>query len=351
MSNADIHRAPSRGRFFLALACSVLVLSVASAAFASPVDDKRKKAAQIASEIESNGDKISAMSESYNQTQIQLSSLRSSVVDAQAQLDAAEAQNEEVRSRVSKRAVAMYADTGDTEDSLNTKVDADRKDRYADIASGNDSTTLQQLAITKETVTERKESLEKELSSISAQEAKLTEQKKALESANAQQEALLKQTKGELATLIAQQQAAAAAKAKTTKKPKTSSSSNAQLPTNLPSPSPKAAAAIEFARQQIGKPYRYAAVGPDSYDCSGLTMKAYAAAGISMPHYSGAQYSMFPKVPESMLQPGDLVFRGAGGSQHVGIYIGNGLMIHAPQTGDVVKIAGIGRTIGGARPG
>ena len=80
-------------------------------------------------------------------------------------------------------------------------------------------------------------------------------------------------------------------------------------------------------------------------------MMAYRAAGISMPHYSGAQYSMFPKVSQSQLQPGDLVFRGAGGSAHVAIYIGNGMIITAPQTGDVVKIASMGRIIGGARPG
>lgn len=353
MSNADMYRAPSRGRFFLALACAVLILSVASAAVANPIDDKRKKAAALAAEIESNGDKISGLSESYNYTQIKLGNLKSSVSEAQAQLDAAQAQNDEVRARVSKRAVTMYAASTDTQDEPATKADVQRRDRYADIATGSDSSTLQQLIVTKETVTERKASLEKELTTISAQEAKLAEQKRALESANAQQQALLNQTKGELATLIAQQQAAALARAKAATKTKTKAkagSSNQTLPTNLPPPSPRAAAAIEFARQQLGKPYVYAATGPNSYDCSGLTMRAYGAAGLSLPHYSGAQYAMFPHVPESMLQPGDLVFRGAGGSQHVGLYIGNGLMIHAPHTGDVVKIAPIGRIIGGARP-
>jgi cell wall-associated NlpC family hydrolase len=81
-------------------------------------------------------------------------------------------------------------------------------------------------------------------------------------------------------------------------------------------------------------------------------MAAYAAAGIRMPHYSGAQYSSLPHVPLDAMLPGDLVFWGSGGGSHVGIYVGNGLMIHAPHTGDVVKIAAVyGRPVGAARPG
>lgn len=349
-----MNRAPSRGRLLFLIATVLVLLSVATqAAFASPVDDKRRKAAQIAAQIETNGDKISAMAESYNYTRIQLDNLRSSVAGAQSQLESAEIQNTEVRARVQKRALTMYSASNETDDLPVARVNEKRKDQYADIATGNDTSTIRQLQVTKETVSERKAELEKQLASISDQEKKLVDQKRALESANAAQQALLNQTKGEIATLIAQQQAARARVAATTATTprKSSGASNQSLPTNLPAPSPKAAIAIEFARQQLGKPYRYAAVGPNSYDCSGLTMKAYAAAGLSMPHYSGAQYAMFPKVPESMLQPGDLVFRGPGGSQHVGLYIGNGLMIHAPQTGDVVKIAPIRNIIGGARPG
>jgi cell wall-associated NlpC family hydrolase len=70
-----------------------------------------------------------------------------------------------------------------------------------------------------------------------------------------------------------------------------------------------------------------------------------------MPHYSGAQYARFPKVPLNQLQPGDLVFRGPGGSRHVALYIGGGMVIHAPQTGDVVKIAPMGSVMGAVRPG
>ena len=121
---------------------------------------------------------------------------------------------------------------------------------------------------------------------------------------------------------------------------------------NVPVNGGGASAAIAYARSQLGKPYCYAGSGPACFDCSGLTMRAWGAAGVSMPHYSGAQYSMFPHVPLSAMQPGDLVFWGPGGSDHVGLYIGGGQMIAAPHTGDVVKIQAVyGSPVGAARPG
>jgi cell wall-associated NlpC family hydrolase len=95
--------------------------------------------------------------------------------------------------------------------------------------------------------------------------------------------------------------------------------------------------AVEFAYAQLGKPYVYGASGPDSYDCSGLTMASWAFAGISIPRTSYEQWDALPHVPMSQIQPGDiLVFNGAG---HVGIYVGHGELIDAPHTGlDVEKI-------------
>ncbi|MBK5286865.1 MAG: C40 family peptidase [Acidimicrobiia bacterium] len=102
--------------------------------------------------------------------------------------------------------------------------------------------------------------------------------------------------------------------------------------------SPGAATAVAFARAQLGKPYVFATSGPNTFDCSGLTMAAWAAAGVRMPHYSGSQATMFARVSYAQLQPGDIVAF-YGDLHHVGLYIGGGMMIHAPQTGDVVKIA------------
>jgi cell wall-associated NlpC family hydrolase len=97
---------------------------------------------------------------------------------------------------------------------------------------------------------------------------------------------------------------------------------------------------VAEARRQLGKPYHWGAAGPDSFDCSGLTMWAWRAAGVALAHYSGAQYSATTHIPLSELQPGDLVFFYSDLS-HVGIYVGGGQMIHAPQTGDVVRYASI----------
>lgn len=119
-----------------------------------------------------------------------------------------------------------------------------------------------------------------------------------------------------------------------------------------PPPSSKGAVAVAYARAQLGKPYVFATSGPNTFDCSGLTMAAWAAAGVRMPHYSGSQATMFPKVGWDQLQPGDIVVF-YDDLHHVGLYIGGGMMIHAPQTGDVVKIAPAWRTTfqWGVRPG
>jgi len=121
---------------------------------------------------------------------------------------------------------------------------------------------------------------------------------------------------------------------------------------DVPSTSPGAATAVRAALSQLGVAYRFAAASPGvAFDCSGLTMWAWAQAGVSLPHFAAAQYAMLPHVPRDQLQPGDLVFFYSDLS-HVGIYIGNGQFVHAPRTGDVVKISPLaGRNfVGAARP-
>jgi len=104
-----------------------------------------------------------------------------------------------------------------------------------------------------------------------------------------------------------------------------------------------ARAAILFARAQLGEPYVWGAAGPDSWDCSGLTMMAWQQGGISLPHYSAAQYQQTKHISAGQLQPGDLVFWGTSPNtiHHVALYIGNGQIIQAPHTGDVVKVSSL----------
>lgn len=109
-----------------------------------------------------------------------------------------------------------------------------------------------------------------------------------------------------------------------------------------PAPTGGAASAIAFARAQLGDPYVWGAAGPDSWDCSGLTMMAWAAAGVSLPHYSVAQYDATTPISAADLRPGDLVFWGSTSSPgsifHVALYAGDGMIIHAPRTGRPVTL-------------
>jgi cell wall-associated NlpC family hydrolase len=95
--------------------------------------------------------------------------------------------------------------------------------------------------------------------------------------------------------------------------------------------------ALRAALTQRGKPYVWGAAGPDSYDCSGLIVWAFAQEGISLPHYTGDQWNAGMHVSRADLEPGDLVFFFADIS-HVGLYLGNGLMVDAPSTGQVVQV-------------
>ncbi len=118
-------------------------------------------------------------------------------------------------------------------------------------------------------------------------------------------------------------------------------------------PAPNANVAIAWAEAQIGKPYQWGGAGPNSFDCSGLVMDAWGAAGVSFPHLAQDQYAMTTPVSISQLLPGDLVFFGTPSDvYHVGIYVGGGEMVDAPETGQNVMIQSIYETdlLSGGRP-
>ncbi|WP_399887738.1 NlpC/P60 family protein [Streptomyces sp. BBFR51] len=110
------------------------------------------------------------------------------------------------------------------------------------------------------------------------------------------------------------------------------------LPAPAQAPNSRAAAAVAYAHQKLGSPYVWGATGPNAFDCSGLTQAAYRAAGVSLPRTTYAQIDAGRRVPRSELRPGDLVFFYSGIS-HVGIYIGKGQMIHAPNPSAPVRVA------------
>ncbi|TMR04244.1 NlpC/P60 family protein [Nonomuraea turkmeniaca] len=117
----------------------------------------------------------------------------------------------------------------------------------------------------------------------------------------------------------------------------------------------KARKAVAVAKNQIGDPYRYGATGPGSFDCSGLTQFVWKKAGVKIPRVAASQFAgIKKKVSWKNLQPGDLMFfRGLG---HVGLYVGNGKMLHSPRTGERVRIDKLSSWrkasfVGAVRPG
>lgn len=124
-------------------------------------------------------------------------------------------------------------------------------------------------------------------------------------------------------------------------------------PRPAPAPNPGAQTAVDAALTQVGKPYQWGAEGPDSYDCSGLTLWAWAHAGVPLPHNSGMQQAAITPVSRDDIQPGDLLFYGSP-VHHVSMYIGNGQMVEAPYTGQFVRVVSADRWsdfVGAGRPG
>ncbi|MFJ4689851.1 NlpC/P60 family protein [Streptomyces sp. NPDC088766] len=211
------------------------------------------------------------------------------------------------------------------------------------------SRSLQTLTDSQNDLRTAKAAVQKKLGSARALLSQLTAEEKAR---LAKIEERKRQEAARKAAELAEQQAAqAAAQQESAGSPDpagTGTSTSSSSPSNSPSTSTstststdssyatKAEKALAFARAQIGKPYVWGATGPDSYDCSGLTQAAWKAAGVSLPRVTYDQVNAGTTVSLSAAQPGDLVFFYADVT-HVGIYIGNGMMIHAPKPGAYVR--------------
>ena len=177
----------------------------------------------------------------------------------------------------------------------------------------------------------RRQATEKRAAEVAATQKKLAAEKATIDKKFAEAKSLL-------GKLEAQQREALTSRS-TTRTPSVPASGNA-------------AAAVQYAMAQVGKAYVYGAAGPNAFDCSGLTMMAWAQAGVALPHSSSAQYSSGPHIAESDLQPGDLVFYYSPIS-HVGMYIGNGMIVNAENPSAGVKVTSLHEMpyVGAVRPG
>ncbi|MFG2458848.1 NlpC/P60 family protein [Streptomyces sp. NPDC048523] len=194
------------------------------------------------------------------------------------------------------------------------------------------SQSLQALTDTQSNLRTAKATVQKKLADARGLLSELTAQEKARLAAiekREQQEAARK------AAELARQQAAAEKAAQETAQKATGPQESTSTAADS-SYATRAAKALAFARAQIGKPYVWGATGPDSYDCSGLTQAAWKAAGVDLPRVTYDQVGAGTTVSLADAQPGDLVFF-YGDISHVGLYIGNGMMIHAPKPGAYVR--------------
>lgn len=386
----------SRSGAAAALVVAITIAGIASTvpASAAPGDDlaaKRARAEQLQAEIARNGTRISQLDEAYNEARIEIERARAGVAQTQQQLQAARARADDIAAQVAGRAARLYmgAGTGGALPTLDVDdvTDLGSRSKYGAAAADHDEQLLDALAAARQDLEAARADFERRRSEAEAERAKLADTRDALAAAQAEQQELLAQVEGEIGRLVAeieaQRRAEEEARARAeferraheaqrratstapaqpaapgTSRPSAPTQGPASPPSPAPAPPPVAAPgpnaqkAVDVALAQLGKPYRYAASGPDAFDCSGLTMFAWAAAGVQLPHSSRAQYASLPKVSQDQLAPGDLVFYGSP-IHHVGMYIGGGQYVHAPQTGDVVKVSSIYRRdwAGAARPG
>ena len=375
-------------RFGIATLISLVALGagLVSTAHADPIADEQAKAATIQNAIETNGERISALSEQYDGAQLKLQQAEQNIANTNAQIAVDQQQVLLLRRAIQTRARGLYEQAADGQSVASLDLhDAQQLltgTQYANAEAKSAQQQVQQLIAATANLGHQQQAQKAAAAEAADEAQQINKTAQQLQNANQQQYATLAQVQGTLQQLVTADQnrqetqnlaqaqarygttpgagtatpstgAAGSSAAATTPLPPSPGSNAAPSPPAFTAPpgGSGAAVAIAFARAQLGKPYQYAAAGPNAYDCSGLTMAAWGAAGVRLPHYSGAQYAMLPHVPLSAMIPGDLIFWGPGGSQHVAIYIGGGLMIAAPTTGDVVKIQAIwGSPIGAARP-
>jgi cell wall-associated NlpC family hydrolase len=360
----------------LALGATTISAPSASASPQSDLAGKMQQARQLEAQIQANSDRADVLDEQYLQAQTAVEAAKQQIADAEAGIASARAQEAKLRSQLGGRAALLYIGAGNG-DPLNINAtnvqELGSRAKYGEAAAETDNKMIDQLGILDEQLQIQEKALEGQKAEAQKREDEADAARKAIERVSAQMQHVLDSTRSDIRSLAnkieqdriraeaaaararvqaaeaAQRAAAAAAAANTGGGGLSNGASSVDVgvdPGSIPAPSSGASAAIAYAREQIGKPYIYAGTGPDGYDCSGLTMMAWAQGGVSMAHGSQSQYLSFPHVPISALQPGDLVFFGSSGpsNHHVGLYIGGGTMIEAPHTGAYVRYSTIYRS-------
>ncbi|MFB9832555.1 C40 family peptidase [Actinoallomurus acaciae] len=317
-----------RGGITALLVSAALLLPASGASAAgSSAATARKKLDKLNSQVDK-------LANQYDKAETELTAAKKHLAAINKQLKTEQPQYQSLRVRVAQMAVAAYKNgtLDDTALAASKDPDAALQDMstFAEL-SRNQSQAVTALLASAQRLQRDREEARSTLRTITTSAAALKKKKTVVEKAIAEQKALL-------------------AKAGSSSGGTNSGSSGG--PTG--SVSGQAGKAVSYAKAQLGKPYVFGGTGPSGYDCSGLTMMAWRAAGVSLPRVVPDQYNAIRHVAKSDLRPGDLVFFDSLG--HEGIYVGGGRFIHAPHTGTDVQYASMSNSywvshfVGAGRP-
>ena len=349
------------------VAAIVLFGAVAGAtlppAFADVIGDKQGQAKALSDQIDALGRKQSALGEQYNAAVLAANATAAKVSKGQVAVSAAQDKAMAARGALQVNALDAYIHGGSLIALAARNGKAGQADggllasEYVNTLAATQNEALDNFRNAATTARE----LTAQLQTLQAQQAKAASvtdsARRAAQASSQQLIQTLSKVKGDIATLVAQADAAKQAAALQAAQAAAAQAAQALVApvaaalggghsiagaaaklSSAPIPvGPGAAGAIAAAKSRLGMPYVWGAAGPDAFDCSGLIMWAWAQAGVGLPHFSGAMYASTQHIPISALQPGDLVFPSNPGD-HVAMYIGGGQVIESPHSGAVVHI-------------
>lgn len=326
---------PSRARATLFGAAATAAATVGITAATASADPRPSKE-EVQERVDELYEEAEEVTEQYNGTREQQERLQEQVNELQDSTARAQQELNELRATLGSFASAQYRNGG-LDPSVQLFLASD-PDAYLDQAStldrisGRQAEMLRLIEDRQRTLDQQRQEASEMLAQLEDLRAELAEQKDTVQGKLAEARALLNQlTEEERAALQAEE-------ARQAQQALESSSRASRGSGHDATGSSWGVSALNFAAGKLGAPYVWGATGPDSFDCSGLTSWAYAQAGVSLPRTSQAQASAGTRVGRDQLAPGDLVFYYSG-LTHVGIYAGNGQIIHAPRTGSVVSYA------------
>lgn len=356
------HRPTSRAALMALLSGLLILTGVVVAPGAAAVPEKLQQARDRVRTLEA---KAEAATERYNKARNQLQEVQGTLDSLKAKVKRERDQLTEILSSVDDLARNTYT-SGGIDTSLQILL-ADNPTEFLAQAAALDQVAQSQAASLRRTQTARIRLAQSE-AAVKDKEAIAKQYRNEMADSKAEADERLNEAEGVLAGLeaserrrlaaIAEEERLASLAAARAAQQSLSGGGSSSAGGGVPAVSGRAAAAVRYALAQVGDRYVAAAAGPNSFDCSGLTMTAWRQAGVSLPHYSYSQYSGTRRIPLSEARPGDLVFYFGSGVHHVGMYIGNGKMVHAANPGAGVRIdavlgpwynryfSGVGRVVG-----